>query len=202
MIGSWDHRKRWLFSATWALLTCAAGLLYFAQNGMYRTIVPNSAAYLQTAWQGLRTPQGEADRFQLDLGQSYALPSDYGGGPIGQDADGRYVAVTAPALRITAPRMRRQGQYDITASLTVSLPRSGRLIMRVGDTLQRSFPVRGDGGVERLSWRVPAWALSGASRPVRLTPDWPPIASIATPEGRQGVWFYLRGLTIEPAGAR
>lgn len=184
--------------ACFFVLVALAAAAYFGQNGMYRTILPYSAAYLSRVWQVVRASRYEAERFELSLTTPYDLPSDYGGGPMGEDQRGRYVAVTAPALRVTLPPMSNRGQYDVTVSLSAELTRPSTVTIQVGDRPGRDFTVRGDGSVEALACRVPASALSGTTHPIRVMPSWPPTAETQSPEGRQGVWFYLRGLTVQP----
>lgn len=196
-----SHRQGYLPEVTFFLLVAVFAFAYFSANGMYRYIVPLSLEYLANGWYALRNPPFETDSFKLDLSAPYDLPSDYGGGPRGRDAHGPYVAVTSPVLRVTLPRMRDRGEYHLGLFLSARLPRPGQLTIRIGPNLQREFAVRGDGTVEGLGWRLPAPALAGRNRPLRVIPSWPPAGELSAQEGRMGVWFYLRGLNVQPTRA-
>jgi hypothetical protein len=185
------------FSFAFFLLVALFAYLYFGTNGMYRPLALHSGNYLRVAALTLLSRDPAPRQFALDLGQPRVSGAEYGAGPVRSDARGRYLAVTSPVLRLTAPRLASASRYTVSLTVATRLARPARLSLLLGDRLRGDFTVKGDGRPEEISWVVPGTALSAGAQALTLAASWGPFARLA-PGSDQAVWLNLYSLRISP----
>jgi hypothetical protein len=179
-----------------------AAKAYFHPGGMYRVILPYSTAYLSALMHSPRGPAQGPDRFALDVTSVRMDPNEYGAGPVVKCGAKLAVAVTAPAILVTVPRLRGGADYVVTATLVAPSRRGASgLTLQVGSDWLGTASVRGDGSEESVTWRVPAALFSCQRQCLRLRPNWGAIGFLESDSGRQPVWCYLTGLKVERQNA-
>lgn len=183
-------------------LVAMAAKAYFHSGGMYRVIVPHSAAYFSALVRSSRGPAQGPDRFALDVTGVRIDPNEYGAGPVVKCGAKLAVAMTAPAILVTVPILRGGADYVVTATLVAPSGRGASgLTLEVGSDWVGTASVRGDGSEESVTWRVPAALFSCQRQCLRLRPNWGAIGFLESGSGRQPAWCYLTGLKVERRNA-